>query len=170
MDALETILTRKAVRQFDRRPVELEQLRRIVDAGRHAMSARNLQPWQFVIVRNPDTLHELGALCTTGRYVAEAPAAIVLLKDTENQRWADIDCAQAVCNMADAGWAMGLGTCFVGNFDAGAIARRLGVPEKWAVFTVLPFGYPDPNNLPAAKPLKPTREMVHFERFGNPAP
>ncbi len=167
MDALSAILTRKVVRQFAPRPVELDQLKRIVDAGRHAMSARNLQPWQFIVVRSADTLRELGALCSTGRFVANAPAAIVVLKDTANQRWADTDCAQAVCNMADAAWAMGLGTCWVGNFDAGAIAQRLGVPENCAVFTVLPFGYPDSGNPPQPKPLKPQGEILHFERFGN---
>jgi nitroreductase len=170
MDALDAILTRKVVRKFGPRPVELDRLRRIVDAGRHAMSARNLQPWQFVVVRNAGTLRELGALCSTGRFVADAPAAIVILKDTGNQRWADTDCAQAVCNMADAAWAMGLGTCWVGNFDAAAIAQRLGVPANWAVFTVLPFGYPDPAGAAQAKQIKPRREVVHFERFGNPDP
>lgn len=168
MDTLQAILTRRVVRQFAARPVEIDVLRRIVDAGRHAMSARNLQPWQFVVVRDPETLRELGALCTTGRFVANAPAAIVVLKDTSNQRWADTDCAQAVSNMANAGWALGLGTCWVGNFDAAAIAARLGVPENWAVVTVLPFGYPDSANPPQSKPLKPRRETVHFERFGNP--
>ncbi len=170
MDALQTILSRKVVRQFARRPVELEQLRRILDAGRHAMSARNLQPWQFIVVRNPDTLRELGALCSTGRFVADAPAAIVVLKDSANARWAATDCAQAVCNMANAGWAMGLGTCWVGNFDADAIAQRLGIPQNLAVVTVLPFGYPAEDNPPQPKALKPRREVVHFERFGNPQP
>jgi nitroreductase len=170
MDAISAILTRKAVRQFAQRPVELEQLKRIVDAARHAMSARHLQPWQFIVVRNADTLRELGALCSTGRFVADAPAAVVVLKDTANARWADTDCAQAVSNMANAGWAMGLGTCWVGNFDADAIARRLGVPQGWAIFTVLPFGYPNPGNPPASKQLKPSRETVSFERFGNPQP
>jgi nitroreductase len=166
MDATTAILTRKVVRQFERRPVELDRLTRIVDAGRHAMSARNLQPWQFIVVRGADSLRELGALCSTGRFVADAPAAIVVLKDTTNQRWADTDCAQAVCNMANAAWAMGLGTCWVGNFDAAAIAQRLGVPQNWAVFTVLPFGYPDSGHPPQPKPIKPRRETVHFERFG----
>jgi nitroreductase len=170
MDALEAIVTRKVVRQFARRPVELDRLRRIVDAGRHAMSARNLQPWRFVVVRDPDTLRQLGALCSTGRFIADAPAAVAVLKDAANQRWADTDCAQAVANMANAAWAMGLGTCWVGNFDAAAIAQRLAVPDGWAVFTVLPFGYPDPANPPQAKQLKPQRETIYFERFGNPRP
>ena len=59
-----------------------EKLRKIVEAGRHAMSARNMQPWQFVVIQNRDTLNEVGALCSTGRFVADSPAAIVVLKDT----------------------------------------------------------------------------------------
>jgi len=92
---------------------------------------------------------------------------IVVLKDVANARWADVDCAQAVQNMADAGWALGLGTCWVGNFDGAKIGAMLAVPDGWAIFTILPFGYADPRNPPQAKPLKPRREVVHQERFGN---
>jgi nitroreductase len=167
MDALEAILTRKVQRTFSDKAVEPEKLAKIVDAGRHAMSARNLQPWQFIVVRSRDTLKEIGALCSTGRFVTDSPAAIVVLKDVANARWADVDCAQAVQNMANAGWALGLGTCWVGNFDAAKIGAMLAVPQGWAIFTILPFGYTDPKNPPQAKALKPRKEMVHQERFGN---
>ena len=170
MDALSAIVTRRVVRQFAQRPVELEQLQQIVDAGRHAMSARNLQPWQFIVIRNADTLRQLGALCSTGRFVAGAPSAIVVLKDTTNTRWADTDCAQAVANMAAAAWTMGLGTCWVGNFDAPKIAALLEVPDNWAIFTVLPFGYPDSASPPQSKPLKKRGEITNFERFGRSQP
>ena len=170
MDATSAIVNRRAVRQFAARPVELEQLRQIVSAGRHAMSARNMQPWQFIVIQNRDTLKEIGALCSTGKFVTDAPSAVVVLKDVANARWADVDCGQAVQNMADAGWALGLGTCWVGNFDAAKIGAMLGVKDGWAIFTILPFGYADPKNPPQAKPLKPRSEMVHYERVGNPKP
>lgn len=170
MDALEAILTRQVQRTFADRPVEPEKLEKIVDAGRHAMSARNMQPWQFIVIRNRDTLKEVGALCSTGRFVADSPSAVVVLKDVANARWADIDCGQAVQNMANAGWALGLGTCWVGNFDGARIGAMLGVPDGWAIFTILPFGYRNPRNPPQAKPLKPRKEMVHYERFGNAKP
>jgi nitroreductase len=169
MDALEAISSRRVQRVFSKQPVEPEKLAKIVDAGRHAMSARNLQPWQFIVVRKPETLKEIGALCSTGKFVADSPAAIVVLKDVANARWADVDCAQAVQNMADAGWALGLGTCWVGNFDAAKIGAMLAVPDGWAIFTILPFGYADPKNPPQGKPLKPRREVVHQEKFGNSA-
>jgi nitroreductase len=170
MDALEAINGRKVQRFFAQKPVAAAELEKIVDAGRHAMSARNLQPWQFVVVQNRDTLRALGALCATGKFVADAPAAIVVLKDVANARWADVDCAQAVQNMANAGWALGLGTCWVGNFDAAKISEMLGVSAAWGIFTILPFGYREDKNPPQGKPLKPRREMVHYERVGQGKP
>jgi nitroreductase len=52
MDTIEAILGRKVQRTFSDKPVEADKLSKIVDAGRHAMSARNLQPWQFIVVRD----------------------------------------------------------------------------------------------------------------------
>ena len=170
MDALEAITTRKAQRAFAPDPVAQEKLKQIIDAGRHAMSARNLQPWQFVIISNRDRIREIGALCATGKFVSDAPAAIVILKDTTNTRWADVDCAQAVQNMATAAWSLGLGTCWVGNFDGPKIAQMLGVPAQWAIFTVLAFGYPNSANPPQSRPLKPRQEVVHYESWGNRQP
>src|SRR5262252_2978634 len=126
MDAIEAITTRKALRAFAPDPVEPEKLKTVIDAGRHAMSARNLQPWQFVLISDHDRIHEIGELCATGRFVSHAPVVIVVLKDTSNTRWADIDCAQAVQNMATAAWSFGLGTCWVGNFDGHKIAEIVG--------------------------------------------
>ncbi len=167
MDALKAIMGRRVLRAFAAQAVEPEKLAQIVEAGRHAMSARNLQPWQFIVVRDRETLRQLGELSTTGRFVGQSPSAIAVLKDKTNTRWADVDCAQAVQNMANAGWALGLGTCWVGNFDAAKIGQLLGAPEQWAVFTILPFGYPEPANPAQTRPLKPRAETVHFERFGN---
>jgi nitroreductase len=170
MDAIEAILSRKVQRAFSNQPVEAEKLSTIVEAGRHAMSARNLQPWQFIVVRDRERLKAIGAVCTTGRFVGDSPSAVVVLKDVANARWADVDCAQAVQNMATAGWALGLGTCWVGNFDAAALKEMLAIPDGWAVFTILPFGYPEAKNPPQARPLKKRSEMVHYERYGQPKP
>lgn len=168
METLDAILQRRVVRAFAKRAVAADLLEKLADAGRHAMSARNLQPWQFIVVRDANRLKDIGALCTTGRFVADAPSAIVVLKDLSNTRWADVDCAQAVQNMATAAWSLGLGTCWVGNFDGAKIAQLLDVPDGWAVFTILPFGYPDSANPPQGKPLKTRGTTVHHERFGQP--
>jgi nitroreductase len=170
MDTIEAITSRRVQRAFAAKAVEAQKLEKIVDAGRHAMSARNLQPWQFIVVRDRARLREIGALCSTGRFVADSPAAVVVLKDTGNKRWADVDCAQAVQNMANAGWALGLGTCWVGNFDAEKLGAMLAVPAGWSIFTVLPFGYPNPEHPPEPRPLRPRKEQVYYERYGQAKP
>ncbi|MGH7907968.1 MAG: nitroreductase family protein [Candidatus Binataceae bacterium] len=167
MDVLKAIMGRRVQRAFADKPVEPGKLKQIVEAGRHAMSASNRQPWQFIVIRKRETLDKLAAHASTGKFLAQAPAAIAILKDKANERWADIDCAQAVQNMATAAWSLGLGTCWVGNFEADKISELLNVPSGWAVFTVLPFGYSDPANPPQDKPLKPRTENTHFERFGD---
>ncbi|HJU11598.1 MAG TPA: nitroreductase family protein [Candidatus Binataceae bacterium] len=170
MDAIEAITTRKAIRAFAPDAVEPEKLRLIINAGRHAMSARNLQPWQFVVIQDRDRIRTIGELCATGKFVSDAPAVVVVAKDTSNTRWADIDCAQAVQNMATAAWSLGLGTCWVGNFDGQKIAEMLGIPAPWAIFTILAFGYPSLANPPQSRQLKPSREIVHYGRWGNHQP
>ena len=170
MDAIEAIKSRRVQRAFDSREVELDKLEMIVDAGRQAMSARNMQPWQFIVVRDRAMLKKIGELCSTGRFVSDAPSAIVVLKNTENTRWADIDCGQAVQNMAVVGWGLELGTRWVGNFDNAKLSEMLGVPALWAIFTILPFGYTDPKRAPEARPLRSRKEMVHYERYGTPSP
>ncbi len=170
MDTIETIRTRRVTRSFTDRQVELAQLLLVVDAGRHAMSARNLQPWQFILIRDRTVLREVGALCTTGPFVAEAPAAIVVLKDRSSKRWADVDCAQAVQNMANAAWSLGLGTCWVGTLEQDRIRAILGIPETWAIFTILPLGYPAARSASVGQGLKPRSETVHFERYGQHEP
>ncbi len=170
MDAIEAITTRRVVRAFAPDPVESDKLRQIINAGRHAMSARNLQPWRFVVVYDHDRIREIGTLCSTGKFVTDAPSVVVVLKDSSNTRWGDIDCAQAVQNMATAAWSLGLGTCWVGNFDGPSIARILEVPAPWVIFTILAFGYPSPANPPQTRPLKPLREIVYYERWGQQQP
>ena len=170
MEAIEAILKRRVQRTFADKPVESEKLAKIVDAGRHAMSARNMQPWQFVVIQNRDTLKEVGALCSTGRFVTDSPSAIVVLKDVANARWADVDCAQAVQNMANAGWALGLGTCWVGNFDGAKDRRDARGQGRLGDFHDPAIRLRDPKNPPQARPLKPRTEMVHYERVGNPKP
>ena len=168
MEAMKALLTRRVARSFSERPVELDSLKQIVDAGRHAMSARNLQPWIFLIIRNRDTLRQLGALCSSGRLLSDAPSAVAVLKDLGNKRWADIDCAQAVQNMAVAAWSIGLATCWVGNFEVDAINRLLAIPASHGIFTILPFGYPKEGERPQLGAFKRRAETVFLERYGEP--
>jgi len=72
--------------------------------------------------------------------------------------------------MATGAWSLGLGTCWVGNFDAQKIAQMLDAPAPWTIFTILAFGYPNSANPPQSRPLKPRHAIVHYEHWGNHQP
>src|SRR5256712_8700258 len=80
-DVFEAIRTLLAVRSYQDKPVPDAVIRRIVEAGRLTGSGMNRQPWHFIVVLDRETLRRLGALASSGPYVAQAPLAIGLATD-----------------------------------------------------------------------------------------
>ena len=168
MDALEAIKSRRVQRAFARTLVEPEKLSQIVSAGRHAMSARNLQPWQFIVLRDRSTLDEVGSSVLDWK---------IRRRCARRDRGAQGYCQRPLGRYRlRAGRAKygdrGMGARFGHLLDreistAPSSLEMLGVPVGWAIFTILPFGYPDAANPPQARPLKSREEMVHYERYGN---
>jgi nitroreductase len=78
MEVFEGIRTLLAVRRYLDRLVPEPIIRKILEAGRLTGSAMNLQPWQFIVIREGETLRRLGALARSGPYIAQAPLAIVV--------------------------------------------------------------------------------------------
>src|SRR5258707_13974797 len=89
-------------------------VRQIVEAGRVTASSMNGQPWRFIIVQNKETLRRLGALARTGRYIAQAPLAIVV--GMEHSVFAVSDASRAIQSMILTAWAQGEGSNWAG-FD-----------------------------------------------------
>src|SRR5438093_11820806 len=92
-DVFEAIRTLLAVRSDQIKPVPDTVIRRIVDAGRLTVSGMNRQPWHFIVIRDAETLRQLGALASSGPYVAQVPLAIVVA--TANNRLAVSDLSRA---------------------------------------------------------------------------
>ncbi|MEM2936737.1 MAG: nitroreductase family protein, partial [Candidatus Bathyarchaeia archaeon] len=78
MDTLECIRKRRDVRSYIKKEVPDEVINRIIEAGRLAPSAMNLQPWHFIVIRNKETLKELGKYCMSGRFIVDASFAVVV--------------------------------------------------------------------------------------------
>ena len=167
MEVFETIRTMLAVRSFQEKSVPEEVIRRIVDAGRLTGSAMNSQPWQFVVVTQPETLKKIGALAGSGPYTAQAALAVVVLAD-HSSLFAISDSSRAIQSMMLAGWAEGVGSNWVGFYGLETLRPLLGIPESLDVFAVVPFGYPaQPGGL-GKKKRKALNEVSHRERFGTP--
>jgi nitroreductase len=166
MDVFESIRTILAVRRYQDRPVPEATVRRILEAGRLTGSAMNLQPWHFIVVQDRERLQQLGALASTGPYIAEAPLAIVVA--IEPTRFAVSDASRAIQCMMLVAWADGVGSNWVGFGGLDDVKRLLEVPAKLDVLAILPFGYPAQLVGRGRKQRKALAAIAHRERLGQP--
>jgi nitroreductase len=160
----------RAVREFAPDPVPGDFLTDAYEVARWTGSARNLQPWDLVVVRNRETLERLAALDGYAKHLAGAPLGIVLVLDNENREFAAYDEGRLAERIMLAAAAYGLGSCIgwwsgLGRDQARAI---IGAPETTIVRTVLSIGYPaevKPKRR-QGETRKPIADFVHQERYG----
>lgn len=165
MDALTALRTRRSVRAFVSRPVPREALEQIVDAGRLAATARNLQPWHFVIVTQRATLDRLAQLCDHGKFLAQAPACIAVFCDADAKYYLE-DGSAATQNMLVAAHALGLGACWIAGDKkpyATEVAKLLHAPPTVRLISLVAVGYPAGSV--SSPPKKPLADLLHWERF-----
>ena len=166
MDVYQCLRSRRTVRQFRPDPVPEAVLTKLLQATRWAPSSRNQQPWHLVVIRDRETLSEIGAIAQTGRFIGEAPIAIAMVMANADQ--SKLDAGRALQQMEIMAWAEGMGTCFV-TLTAEQEERIKGlleIPRSMVLVTVLPFGYRSEDIKGRGTPRKPLSEMVHGERFG----
>jgi nitroreductase len=163
----ESVRTVLAVREFDDKPIPDDLVRRIAEAGRLTASSMNLQPWHFVLVTSRKGLRELGALISTGRYVASSAAAIVVAYERDSE-YGVSDASRAIQSMILVAWAEGVGSNWTGFGDLDGIAEQVGLPDTYEVLAVIPFGYPKRKLGKGKKKRKPLSEVASAERFGTP--
>ena len=162
-DALSVIARRTSVRRFDEtKDVGDEAVETLLRAAMSAPSALNLQPWEFIVVRDKAKLAALAAANRYGSMIAHAPAAIVVCGDTrqeasgEPNKWWALDCSAATENLLLAAIAQGLGAVWTAVYphdDRIAAARKiLAIPERYVPLCVVPVGHPaDPSAKPKDK-------------------
>lgn len=164
MDALEALRTRRSVRRYDpARDIPRETLEQLVDCGRLAASARNTQPWEFVVVMDPARRAEIAALAAHGRFIADASACIAVFCRDGDYPLED-GCA-ATQNILVAARAFGLGACWVAGARkdyAPAVAALLGVPDGIRLVSLIAVGHPLDVPSPSKRPLA---DVLHWEAF-----
>ena len=168
MDLFEAIRGRRSVRSFMDRPIEEEKLCAVLEAGRLAPSARNLQDWRFVVVRDAATRKRLAEAARNQEFVGQAPVVIAACGTSDmimtcGQPAYALDVAIAVDHMTLAAVAEGLGTCWIGAFYEDKVKEILGIPEQIRVVALLPLGYPAQAARPT--PRKEIDEILAYERW-----
>lgn len=161
-DLLAMILGRRTIRSFAPKPIPVGVLERMVDAGRLAPSAANMQPLEFVLVDDPAAVGAVFPHLKWAAYIAPAgdpqpgrePAAyvVVLVNTGIREKFFEYDVGAAVENMTLAGLTFGVGSCWLMNIDREKLAAVLGIPEGYRLDCVLALGYPAEE--PAAEDMK----------------
>ncbi len=167
MEVFEAVRTVLAVRGYQDRPVPDDVVRRIVEAARLAASSQNGQPWHFVVVEDRDTLRRLGAAARTGPYTAGAALAVVVAVEKSN-RFGVSDGSRAIQSMILTAWGAGVGSNWVGFGEMHEVGAILGVPDRYDVLAIVPFGYPTEERSRGKKNRKVLSEVASLDRFGHP--
>jgi nitroreductase len=164
MDAIETLRTRRSCRKFAAREVARDLVEKVVDAARLAATARNEQPWEFVVVTDKAARRTIAGMTDYGPFIADAPVCIaVLVKDT---KYYLEDGSAATQNALVAAHALGLGACWVAGDKkpyAPKIVQLLGGPADVRLVALVALGWAEgqlPN--PSKRLLK---EVIHWEKF-----
>lgn len=165
MNVHDAIRTKQAVRLFTAQPVEEEKIAAILNAGRRSQSSKNQQPWQFIVVRERETLVALSKLGTYAGHLAGAAFAVVIVSNGAGN-WPDFDLGQAAAYMQLAGWELGIGSCIAAIYEPDKAKDLLGVPAAMGCWCALSFGYPSPDHKPAQLGgRKPLTDIIHWERW-----
>ena len=164
MDVLEAIRSRRSIRSYLPRPVEEGKLAQLLEVVRLAPSANNRQDCKFIVIRDAALRKKLVDPCNNQNFIAEAPVVIIACT-TDAKRMmrsgyqcAAVDVTIAVDHLTLAATSLGLGTCWIGAFDAKKVAAVLQLPPEVTPVHVLPLGYPAEN--PAPRPRKALAEIT----------
>ncbi len=172
MELSEVIKGRRSIRAFKPQDVPEETIEKLIDAARQAPSAGNIQPWEFVISRKPETKKKL-ALAAHQAYVEEAPVIIVVCADEKRssmgygKRGEKLYCIQdtaaAIQNMLLTAYSIGLGTCWIGAFTESEVKAALRTPDGIRPVAIVPVGYT--NETPSQRKRRPLSQIMHYEVF-----
>ncbi len=171
MEYTDLINTRESVRNYDStRTVPKETLEKILDAGRLAPSACNIQPWKFLVISSSDILKKVRE-CYNRDWFKEAPHILVVLgyKDLAWRRSYDgynsieTDIAIAMTHIILAAENEGVRTCWIAAYDPILLKKALNTDKNQVIFGITPLGYPKPDYKKTLKKnRKPLIDIIDF--------
>jgi nitroreductase len=160
MDLLKEIEQRQSIKDFLTKPIEDEKMDRILEAGRLAPSAKNRQPWRFIVINDENLRENIQQAAFGQEHVGKAPALIAAASTNIDYRMPNgqlsypIDIAFAVSFMMLQAEHEELCSCVITTFDEPEVKELLTIPYSMKVVMLLLLGYP------ASKPLKETRKPM----------
>ena len=170
---LDVIRKRRSVRNCLKKDVEKEKLDEILKAAMFAPTARNLRPWEFIVIKDDGTKKKLSRATPYASFAKDAPVVIVICYDTSNARRFKEDCSICAENIYLEATNQGLGTCFIqiaegteaseGNPEE-FVKKVLSIPENFRIQCLMSIGYP--SKLPEPhKDEEFDKKKIHYGKF-----
>ncbi len=178
-DFLKLCRARKSVRRFLDRPVEREKIEFCLEAARRAPSADNMQPWRFVVFDDPEkkaqltdvVFHSIYAL--SKRFAAAPVLVCLIIKENllvnkvagmiQGTQWQLVDAGIGGEHFVLAAAEQGLGTCWIGWYDARALIRHLGLRGRgYRPVALVALGYPASDLSPNERPRRPLSDIAFW--------
>jgi nitroreductase len=173
MDVLEAVKGRRSIRAFKSDDVSPEIIEKLIDAATWAPSAGNIQPWEFIIVRESKIKRSLAQAALNQSSVEEAPVVIVVCANENRSSqgygargktlYCIQDTAAAIQNILLFAYSIGLGTCWVGAFREDEAREILKIPSGIRPVAMIPLGYAA--ETPPPRRRRPINLVVHYETF-----
>jgi len=171
MDTLKAIMERRSCRVYQDRPVSEETIDALLKAAMVAPSAMNSQPWEFLVMQEPEKKEAVSSLVSYWSMLKKAPLGILVMANTNGYRASTTeffiqDCALCAENILLAAQAMGLGGVYLGLYPKLDIMEKVrtiyGIPEHIIPFSLLSIGYPE-------KPMQPhtvfPKHKIHRDAY-----
>jgi nitroreductase len=162
------------IRAYKSDPVPEEKIQRLLEYAVRAPSAGNLQPWEFIIIKSPETRAKLAKAAFDQTSVASAPVTIVTCADIQ-RAGSKYGARGSFYSLVDASFAsllillgaveQGLGACFVGAYNPEEVAKLLALPDHVRPVGLITLGYPAESPRKPGIPKLPLNKLVHVEKW-----
>jgi nitroreductase len=158
---IDRILNRRSIRKFAEKQVSPEILHNILEAGRNAPTATNVQPWHFIVIKTSEG-KEACMFNGFNKFATKAAFVIIgtyLKSESIIESYSFMDVTIALQNMVIAGWVQGVGSCWMGAFNEPVLRKALNIPNDAKIVGGLAMGFP--KEIPKSPPKKRLEEIIH---------
>lgn len=169
MEALDSILNRRSIRQYTDQPIKETDIEMLLKAAMAAPSAGNQQPWHFVVIKDPEVKKRILEFHPYAQMLLQAPLAIAICADLALERFTGYwvqDCAAATQNILVAAHGLGLGAVWLGMHPQKermeGLKELLHLPDQVKPLAVVALGHPAEEKERANRYQK---DRIHFNQW-----
>jgi len=167
MEFKEVVRKRRSIRAYKDKEISDELLYEVLESARLAQSAKNRQPWRFILIKKRANKEKIAEFCKHSKWIADASVVIAgVAVDTDyrmgnNRPASDIDLSIALTHISLAAVDKSLGTCWIGSFDYDKAMEFLKIPKEHILVGFMTLGFPDED--PSPRSRKSLEEIIKHE-------